>query len=115
MRSQSRLWYLTPENTSGEDFQHHQKGIDLHFGDDGLATILKISCSIIEVTLISQLFIYFVENLRYIKKKAVTGIVLIAEPPRITFCHVRVVQTLNFAHQNASIKPYRDTIAMNAL
>ena len=75
----------------------------------------QLLCSIVQSTLMSQLFIYFVENLRYIKKKAVTGIVLIAEPPRITFCHVRVVQMLNFAHQNASIKPYRDTIAMNAL
>ena len=63
----------------------------------------------------SQFFIYFVENLKYIKKKAVTGIVLIVEPPRITFFHARVVQMLNFARQDACIKPYRDTIDMNAL
>ena len=75
----------------------------------------QTSCSIIDLILMSQLFIYFVENLKYIKKKAVTGIVLIAEPPRITFCHARGVQMLNFAHQHACIKPYRDTIDMNAL
>ena len=103
---------MTPENTSGEDFQRCQKGIHLDFGNDRSATG---PISIIELILMSQLFIYFVENLKYIKKKAVTGIVLIAEPPRITFCHARVVQMLNFAHQHAWIKPYRDTIDMNVL
>ena len=62
-----------------------------------------------------QLLIYFVENLKYIKKKAVTGIVLIAEPPRITLCHARVVQMSNFAQQHACIKPCRVTIAMNVV
>ena len=102
---------MTPENTSGEDFQRHQKGTHLDFGNDRSAT----GPSIIELILMSQLFMYFVENLRYIKKQAVSGIVLIAEPPRITFCHARVVQMSNFAHQHACIKPYRDTIYMNVL